>query len=253
MATMQKSYEAHEFEYRRMKSKGIKSWDQRNSPWSISPPDKRFLEDVLMQRWSPKKGQAIELGCGTGTISRWLTKKGFTVTGVDISKTAIQMAKTQSKGFEIEYINDDFCSINVNSSDKYNLCMDGHFLHCITDKKDRKIVLRKIRQILNPGGIFIMMSMCSPISHKNFTKVYTNQKILDDVIYIEAEKYGDFRDSRMIKETKYLPTRYITHWKKLLFELRKADFLPMIIQYSRYDKNDTKEPTSSLNVAAIRK
>jgi 2-polyprenyl-3-methyl-5-hydroxy-6-metoxy-1,4-benzoquinol methylase len=247
---MRKSYEVHENVYRGMKKKGIKSWSQRSYPYSIYPPDKRFLEDVLIQSWSPKKSKAIELGCGTGTISRWLTKKGFTITGVDISKTAIQMAKVQSKGFKIKYINDDLCSIGITSFGKYDLCVDGQFLHCITDKKNRKTVLRKIRQILNPGGIFVVMSMCSPISHKNFAKAYTNQKILDNVIYIEAGKYGKFQGLRTIQGKEYIPTRYVAHWKSILSELKKAGFSPMLI---RYNHNTVEEPVSAINLAAIRK
>ena len=250
---MRKSYEAHEIVYRGMKKKGIKSWSRRTYHYSICPPDKRFLEDVLIQSWAPKKTRAIELGCGTGTISRWLAKKGFNVTGVDISKTAIQMAKAQSKGLKIKYINNDFCQIDTKSLGKYDLCVDGQFLHCITDKKDRKTVLRKIRQILNPGGIFVVMSMCSPVNHKNFAKTYTYQKILGDVIYIEAEKYGKFQGLRTIQGKKYIPTRYIAHWKVILSELKKAGFSPMIFRYCRHDKNDPKEPTGYLNVAAIKK
>jgi len=236
-----------------MEKKGIKSWAQRTCSWSISAPDKHFLEDVLTQSWAPKKSRAIELGCGTGTISRWLTKKGFKVTGIDISKTAIRMAKAQSKGLKIKYINADFCLIDTKHLGKHDLCVDGQFLHCITDKKDRKTVLEKIRQILNPGGIFAVMSMCSPINHKNFAKAYTNQKILGDVIYLEAGKYGKFQGLRMIKGKQYIPTRYVAHWKVLLSELKKAGFSPMITQYTKYDKNDPKEPTGYLNVAAIKK
>ncbi|MBU1767562.1 MAG: class I SAM-dependent methyltransferase [Candidatus Omnitrophica bacterium] len=249
---MRKSYEAHEYEYRKMKSHKIKSWSRRNYPWSISPPDKHFLEDIFIQSWAPKKGQAIELGCGTGTISRWLTKKGFIVTGIDVSQTAIKMAKAQSKGLKIKYINDDFYLIDTKPLGKYNLCIDGQFLHCITDKKDRKTVLSKIRQILNPGGVFVVMSMCFPVSHKNFAKTYTTQKILGNVIYIEAEKYGEFQGLRIIQGKKYIPTRYIAHWKVLLSELKNAGFYPMIIKYFIHDKNTPEEPTSYLNVAAIR-
>ena len=175
---MRKSYEAHEYEYRKMKSHGIKSWFRRNSPWSISPPDKHFLEDIFIQSWAPKKGQAIELGCGTGTISRWLTKKGFTTTGIDISKTAIKMAKAQSQGLKIKYINDDFCSMDTKPLGKYDLCVDGQFLHCITNRRDRKTVLHKIRQILKPKGIFVLMSMCSPINRHSFANLYKKKYYL---------------------------------------------------------------------------
>jgi SAM-dependent methyltransferase len=163
------------------------------------------------------------------------------------------MAKAQSKGFKIRYINDDFCLLDTKNLDKYDLCIDAHFMHCITDNKDRKNVLRKIREILKPGGIFIFMSMCSPVSRKNLAKAYKGQKIDGNIIYIESGKYGDFQDLRIINGKKYLPMRYIAHWKKLLSELKEAGFSPMVTQYVRYDKNDPKEPTGILNVAAIRK
>lgn len=232
-----------------MKSNKIKSWSRRNYPWSISPPDKHFLEDIFIQSWAPQKGQAIELGCGTGTISRWLTKKGFNVTGIDISKTAIQMAKTQSKVFKIKYINDDFCSIDIKPLGKYDFCIDGQFLHCITNRQDRKTVLHKIRQLLKPKGVFILMSMCSPINRHSFANLYKNQKILSNIIHIEAEKYGDFQDSRMINKKKYIPMRFVEHWKDLLSELKEVGLLPMLF---RYNHCTAKDPTGFLNVAVIR-
>ncbi|MCK4905593.1 class I SAM-dependent methyltransferase [bacterium] len=208
------------------------------------------MEDIFIQSWAPKKGQAIELGCGTGTISRWLTKKGFTTTGIDISKTAIKMAKAQSQGLKIKYINDDFCSMDTKPLGKYDLCVDGQFLHCITNRRDRKTVLHKIRQILKPKGIFVLMSMCSPINRHSFANLYKNQKILGSVIYIEAKKYGKFQGLRTIQGKEYIPTRYIAHWKDILSELKKAGFPPMLF---RYNNHTAKDPTGALNVVAIRK
>jgi 2-polyprenyl-3-methyl-5-hydroxy-6-metoxy-1,4-benzoquinol methylase len=99
---MKISYEAHEKEYRRMESAGIPSWFRRNRPWDIDPHDEHFLADVLAQPWAPKTGVVIELGCGTGPLTRWLANKGCQATGIDISPTAIRMAQQRSptgKGF----------------------------------------------------------------------------------------------------------------------------------------------------------
>ena len=142
---------------------------------------------------------------------------------------------------------DVHCLIDTKALGKYDLCVDGQFLHCITVQKDRKTVLHKIRQILNPGGIFVVMSMCSPINHKNFAKAYDYQRILGDVIYIEAEKYGEFQDSRMIHGKKYIPTRFVGYWQKLLSELKETGFSPMLF---RYNHCAGEEPTGFLNVAA---
>ena len=55
-------------------------------------------------------GMALDLGCGTGEKTIYLAKNGFTVTGVDISKTAIKHARkfAAQAGVQAEfYIQDD--------------------------------------------------------------------------------------------------------------------------------------------------
>jgi 2-polyprenyl-3-methyl-5-hydroxy-6-metoxy-1,4-benzoquinol methylase len=106
---VKKSYETHEDEYRRMEAADIKSWFCRNRPWHIDPYDKHFLEDVFAQSWAPKSGSALELGCGTGPLTRWLVKQKFKTTGVDVSVTAIRMAKKQSANSSIDYRAADCC------------------------------------------------------------------------------------------------------------------------------------------------
>ena len=51
-------------------------------------------------------GEVLELGCGEGHIARLLAGKGYRVTGVDISPTAIQWAKekTLDTGLHVEYL-----------------------------------------------------------------------------------------------------------------------------------------------------
>jgi len=60
---MRKPYEGHEIAYRRIKEKGLRSWDERNcdkapkKPKEINADTKRFLVDVLAQPWAPKGGE----------------------------------------------------------------------------------------------------------------------------------------------------------------------------------------------------
>lgn len=51
-------------------------------------------------------GRALDIGCGTGQLTRELYHRGFSVTGVDISSQALQSARSASK--YIEYIEMDF-------------------------------------------------------------------------------------------------------------------------------------------------
>jgi 2-polyprenyl-3-methyl-5-hydroxy-6-metoxy-1,4-benzoquinol methylase len=247
---MKKNYEAHEHVYQKMNKEGIKSWDQRNQEWSIDPQDERFLMDVITQSWVNQKGKAIELGCGTGPLVRWLAEKKYEVTGIDISKTAIQMAKEQSGEYNCQYFVNDICTMDIQELGKYDLCIDGHFLHCITSQDDRKNVFNRIRQILNPGGIFVLMSMCFPVNQSRFSSLYKDQIILDNQIYVPMGNYSEIQDTRIINQKKYLSIRYLGQWQRLISEMNKASLSPMLVRFNHCTSED---PVSSLNVAAIAK
>ncbi len=54
----------------------------------------QFFMDNLLTHWSfPKNTKVLDAPCGTGRHSIYLNKKGFNVTGIDLSKTMITEAK----------------------------------------------------------------------------------------------------------------------------------------------------------------
>ena len=59
-------------------------------PWQKTQAD-YFTKLIDSNRIKP--GAALDLGCGTGMKSIYLAQKGFKVTGIDISETAIKIAK----------------------------------------------------------------------------------------------------------------------------------------------------------------
>ena len=132
-ARMKKNYALHQLEYEKMRRQGIKSWGRRDQPWEIDPNDKRFLADALAQPWAPKRGTALEIGCGTAPILRWLTRRGFSGLGVDISRTALEMARAQSRGRAIGFVQADMCRPALRLRGRFDLAVDGHCLHCVTN------------------------------------------------------------------------------------------------------------------------
>ena len=246
---VKKPYESHEDEYRRMEAVGTKSWFQRNRPWAVDPHDQHFLEDVFAQPWAPKNGHAMELGCGTGPLTRWLAKSVLKTTGVDVSKTAIRMARKQSKSLTIDYRVADICTKDVRSFGKFDLCVDGRCFHGITSPKDRRAVLENVRDLLKPNGIFILMSMCAPIERSSLARQYPDQKILRNVIYNPVKRAGAFSGAKKINGQQYLPMRFLGHWKFLLSELQKSGLRPLLV---RFNHCLPQEPVSSLNVAAVK-
>lgn len=70
-----------------------------------------LTEQAIAGRIEPCK--AITLGCGEGRETIYLAKKGFDVTGVDFSPTAIKKARRKAKAasLEIPFIVDDLTDL----------------------------------------------------------------------------------------------------------------------------------------------
>lgn len=247
-----KAYEAHETEYRRMKAQGVRSWDLRNQSWEIDPSDIRFLEYVVGQPWAPRKGKAVELGCGTAPLLRWLSKKGFSGLGGDVSATAIEMARAQSADFPLTFIAADLCRWIPPPAERgtMDLCVDGHLLHCITNAEDRAALLYTVRSLLrNPGGVFVVMSMCAPVDTERIGgQTQPRGRYEDSILWTPLAFPASYDDQRIMEGTTYLPIRYIPSEESLLGELRAAGFVPMQIQFTRYAYG---EETSSVNIALV--
>ncbi len=252
---MRKAYAAHETLYRRMKSKGIRCWEQLNNAETykrngqIERNALRFMVDALAQEWSPGKGLAIELGCGTGPMLRWLRTQGFGGLGVDISGTAIAMARQQSKGLGLRFRQADLCGEPVAKAGSFDLALDGHCLHCITEPADRKRFLRNVHTLLGQDGVFLVLTMCRPVDRKAFAAKYPTSPLVGSTVYAPFENAVDYLGGRTIKGKLHTPTRHIGHWRSILGELRDANFRPKLI---RLNEHTDTEMISSLCVAALK-
>lgn len=64
-------------------------------PWDTNAPSSQ-LQQVL-GRHSVPPCRALEIGCGTGTNSVWLSQQGFEVTAIDLAPLAIERAKQRAQ------------------------------------------------------------------------------------------------------------------------------------------------------------
>ena len=248
---MKKPYEAHELLYRNMRTKGLRCWEELNAKNEhhdgIEVYQERFMEDALAMPWAPKGGVAIELGCGTGPILRWLGKRGFRGVGVDISRTAITMAREQTKITGLRFIHGDVCTIGSKMAGSFDLAVDGHCLHCLSLPKDRKAFLRNAFRLLRPGGLLLISTMCRPIDRKEFLSKH-RERLVGGVLFAPAKLAEEYEGSRIIKGKMHMPTRYIGHWKSITAEVKQAGFRTQLIRLSLHAPG---YPISSLCIGAL--
>lgn len=102
-----------------------------------------------------ENGKALDIGSGTGHLSRELYHRGFSVTGVDMSSEAIKIAESLSK--YVDYINldlenDDLEELEGNNFDLITCKLVFAFI----DKRNE--FLLRVKSLLSKNGVFAIIT-----------------------------------------------------------------------------------------------
>ena len=127
-----------------------------NVPWDV-PAEKAVIQDLKrMNRHLNKDIPLIDIGCGLGTQTACLAGHFTKVTGIDISKVAIQRAADQYKS----YSNLDFKTLNILNTNgcrnffqiygDSNLYMRGTLQQIIAE--DRSDFTNSVKALLGETG-----------------------------------------------------------------------------------------------------
>lgn len=103
----------------------------------------------------PNGGNVLDLGCGPGLYASMLAKKGYSVTGVDISKQSISYAinKAIEDNLQIDYQCMDYIKNDIGVGYDAVICIYCDF-GALTPA-EQSILLKKIHCGLSDNGIFI--------------------------------------------------------------------------------------------------
>lgn len=95
-------------------------------------------------------GPVVEWGAGTGRISIPLAKSSFDVTGVEVSKPMLELAR--GKGENVQWVLGDMRSAKPDRRYRLAVCAFNSFL-CLPSVDDALAFLRNAREHLLPGGL----------------------------------------------------------------------------------------------------
>ena len=123
-------------------------------PWNIETPPDALVE--LVNNGKVKPCKTIDLGCGTGNYAIYLASVGFDVTGIDISSTAIKIAKENAKKKRVKC---NFLVANVLSNldevkERFEFAYDWELLHHMFPEQ-RRTYVENVHRILNPKGKYL--------------------------------------------------------------------------------------------------
>jgi SAM-dependent methyltransferase len=102
------------------------------------------------------RGRALDTCCGAGTNPIYLAQKGLEVTGIDISLTAIKMAreKTRQAKINIGFVNESFIDLAFKDG-AFDFVFDMGCFHHVEVKERRKF-MEEVHRVLKEGGVYIL-------------------------------------------------------------------------------------------------
>ncbi len=120
-------------------------------PWDTGDHDKN-LEQVIKE-YSIAPSPVMELGAGSGSDAVWLAGEGFKVTAIDLSPTAVEIArrKAAGAGVRIDFIVADVLKDKIPPG-PFELVFDRGCFHVFDLPEERSRLVEIIRDRLNPGG-----------------------------------------------------------------------------------------------------
>jgi SAM-dependent methyltransferase len=115
-----------------------------------------YLDKIFAKaQYLPRKGLALDCGCGTGTLITELEKRGYSCTGVDISPEMLETAaeKITQHGFEPHLVCQSLENIDLYGA--YDICFCT--LDTINHLSEKQLTrfFGKLIYFTEPGGYFI--------------------------------------------------------------------------------------------------
>lgn len=122
----------------------------------------RFFKFLKKEQKYKLEGKNIlDLGCGTGRNSNYLAERDNDVIGIEISKTALNIAKERasSLGVNIDYRLGDIGEPYDIKNDFIDVILDVTSSNSLNDK-GREIYLSEMNRVLKKGGYVFVRALC---------------------------------------------------------------------------------------------
>ncbi|MBU6428734.1 MAG: methyltransferase domain-containing protein [Cyanobacteria bacterium REEB65] len=125
------------------------SYRQGSPPWDIGKPQEAI---VALAAAGKIRGRVLDSGCGTGENALFLAERGFEVTGIDLSVTAIERAKKKAsdRGVAVVFAVGDALEL-AERGEQFDTIVDSGVFH-VFDDADRQRYVASLAAALAPGG-----------------------------------------------------------------------------------------------------
>ena len=176
----------------------------------------------LLREYHVEDGIVVDLGCGTGKITRLLADAGYDMIGVDNAEEMLEIAREEQEEEErddIWYLLQDMRELELSGTVNamVSICDSMNY---ILEEEDLKEVLKRVNEYLLPGGVFIF-DMNTIHKYRDLigeTTIAENREegsfIWDNYFY-EEEMVNEYELTLFIREDSGLYRKYEeTHYQR---------------------------------------
>jgi SAM-dependent methyltransferase len=157
-------------------------------PWSIGEPQPELAALIEQGMFH---GDVLDVGCGEAAVSLYLAERGFTTVGLDLSSTAIQLAKAEAAkrgltnaAFEVADI-----SAFTGYDGRFGSIVDSTLFHSIPVEA-REGYQQSIVRAAAPGASYIALVFdragmpngpANPVTEDELRKVVSKYWVIDGI------------------------------------------------------------------------
>ncbi len=233
-----------------------------------------FMDNVPYEEWSTyligllkehgvEDGLVLDLGCGTGKMTRLLEKAGYDMVGIDYSEEMLGIAREQQ--FEdadssILYLLQDMRELELDGTVRavVSICDSMNY---ILEDEELEQVFRAVNRYLDPKGMFIfdlntLYKYRELLGEMTISENREEGSFIWDNYFDEEEMVNEYDLTLFIREKGDLYRKYEeTHFQRAytlerVKELLEKAGMEFVAAYDAFTKEPVKENSERIYVIA---
>ena len=198
-----------------------------------------FLCKILAQH-GITDGRVLDLGCGTGKMTRLMSEQGYDMTGIDNAAEMLQIAAMEPGEVPILYLLQDMQDLELDGCVRavYSVC---DCVNYVLDEEELQQAFSRVHEYLEEDGVFIFdvntsYKYTKLLAENTFAESRDEGSFIWDNYYDEEERINEYDLTLFIPEGDELYRRYTeTHYQRnyetetLLKLLKNAGFIDICV------------------------